>query len=125
MPDPAHSSPAYGRPTPKAASTCSIGRSGRNNGSPAAHLARPNSRLTGHSSSLRLKTSSGPTAKHAPQAQKCAKSSLETEGFLLEMLRRRTPSAPAPIFCFLAHITVFNILLANDPRCPFAELVTR
>ena len=51
--------------------------------------------------------------------------SLETEGFLIEMLRRRTPSAPAPTFGFLAHITVFNILLANGPRCPFAELLTR
>jgi hypothetical protein len=51
--------------------------------------------------------------------------SLETKGFLIAMLRRRTPSAPAPIFCFLAHINVFNILLANDPRCHFAELLAR
>ena len=51
--------------------------------------------------------------------------SLETQGFLIAKLRRRTPSAPAPIFCFLAHINVFNILLANDPRCPFAELLAR
>jgi hypothetical protein len=29
--------------------------------------------------------------------------SLETKGFLITILRRRTPSAPAPIFCFLAH----------------------
>jgi hypothetical protein len=31
--------------------------------------------------------------------------SLETKGFLITILRRRTPSAPAPIFCFLAHIS--------------------
>src|SRR4051812_31205258 len=52
MPDPEHLSPACGRPTPRAASTCSIGRSGRNSGSPPDHSARPNPQ------------SSGPTAEH-------------------------------------------------------------
>ena len=31
--------------------------------------------------------------------------SLKTEGLLIEILRRRTPSTPAPIFCFPAHIS--------------------
>ena len=77
MPDPAHRSPAYGQPTPKAASTCSIGRCGRNDGLLPDRSGRPNSPSIGHSSSSPRKTSSGLTANPVPSRQKCPKPSLE------------------------------------------------
>jgi hypothetical protein len=63
------------RPTDtEAASTCSIGRSGSNDGLPPDRSAQPNSRSTGHSSSSLLKTSSGRSANRLPGTRKCAKS---------------------------------------------------
>ena len=110
MPDPAHWSPACGRPTLKAASTFFIGRSGRNDGLQAAHLAQPNYQSIGHSSSSPMKTSSGPNAKRSPRAPKMRKLELRLRAKRSDL----QPIAHSQGDCFAAALLAMKYIFLHS-----------